>query len=370
MLNLERVYLKKTLFDQLLRMKNRLSIKSMDVKHGALASSIYLDADLIRRFEEFIIGVQNLLEQYARDIVDKYRQVLTQQDIHRRTPLHYGAMSKYTNCYKTLEALLTMDIDLVNGGNGVDSFVHLFWQVQDLDCPEDARFDPRKYKNVLAEFQHLLSPSDFKRIKSEFRANAKALLTEALNIQDNNYHTPLHISSFFGDFKASRLFTRYGAATASEANSVPPLQVSKDKFSRDVLQTLNEAAVLSNKKELEYLVNCGENIDARSSIANQAPIHKAVLSGKTENDKTATLEAIFGSNADINITDSNGWTALHHAAYNGDYRSVESLLKQGAKINAFSNQFKTPLHLAASQNHPDIVEKLIQTGANLEAQDE
>ena len=45
-----------------------------------------------------------------------------------------------------------MDIDLVNGGNGVENFVHLFWQVQDLDCPEDARFDPRKYKNVLAEF--------------------------------------------------------------------------------------------------------------------------------------------------------------------------------------------------------------------------
>ena len=86
--------------------------------------------------------------------------------------------------------------------------------------------------------------------------------------------------------------------------------------------------------------------------------------------KATALEAIFGSNADINITDSNGWTASHHAAYNGDYRSVESLLKQGAKINAFSNQFKTPLHLAASQNHPDIVEKLIQTGANLEAQDE
>ena len=62
MLNLERVYLKKTLFDQLLRMKNHHSIKSMDVKHGALASSIYLDAGLIRRFEEFIIGVQNLLE--------------------------------------------------------------------------------------------------------------------------------------------------------------------------------------------------------------------------------------------------------------------------------------------------------------------
>ena len=347
-------------------MKNQYRLKSMDVKHGSLVSSIYHDADLTRRFEEFIIGVQNLLEQYARDIIDKYRQVLTQQDIHRRTPIHYGAMSKFTNCYKTLEALLTMDLDLINGGVGVDAFVHLFWQVQDLDCPEDARFDPRKYKNVLNEFQHLLAPADYRRIKGEFRTNAKALLVEALNIQDCNYHTPLHISSFFGDFKASRLFTKHGAATASEANSVPPLEVSKDKFSRDVLQSLNEAAVLSNKKDLQYLVNCGENIDMRSSIANQAPIHKAVLSGKTEKEKADTLDAIFGSNANINITDSNGWTALHHAAYNGDLQSVEALLKAirartestttdpekkekifQDKINAYSNQFKTALHLAA-----------------------
>ena len=33
----------------------------------------------------------------------------------RRNPIHYAAMNKYTKCYKTLEALLKIDIDVVEG---------------------------------------------------------------------------------------------------------------------------------------------------------------------------------------------------------------------------------------------------------------
>lgn len=98
-------------------------------------------------------------------------------------------------------------------------------------------------------------------------------------MQDVNYHTPLHISSYYGDFKSSRLFTTLGANTASAATAEAPLEVGKDKFSRGVLQSLNGAANTANVKDLEYLVNCGEDIDGRSSIVGQAPIHKAVLSG-------------------------------------------------------------------------------------------
>jgi len=78
----------------------------------------------------------------------------------------------------------------------------------------------------------------------------------------------LHISSYFGDFKSSRLFTNLGASTTSPASTETPLEVAK---------------------------------------------------------KLLILEAIFKSNADINNIDSNGWTALHHAAYLGDLNSVNLL---------------------------------------------
>ena len=73
LLNLERVYLKKTLFDQLIREKNKYRFKNMDIKHGHLTSSVFHDAETIKRHEEFNIRVFNLFEQYAKDIVERYR---------------------------------------------------------------------------------------------------------------------------------------------------------------------------------------------------------------------------------------------------------------------------------------------------------
>lgn len=41
----------------------------------------------------------------------------------------------------------------------------------------------------------------------------------------------------------------------------------------------------------------------------------------------------------MNNMDSNGWTALHHAAYNGDHESASILIRDGgANVNAYSNQ--------------------------------
>ena len=73
LLNIERIYLKKTLFDQLLKEKNRFRFKNMDIKHGHLVSAIFHDSNTVKRHEDFNIVVYNLFEQYARDIVDRYR---------------------------------------------------------------------------------------------------------------------------------------------------------------------------------------------------------------------------------------------------------------------------------------------------------
>jgi hypothetical protein len=90
-------------------------------------------------------------------------------------------MSKYTKCYKSLEAMLSIDLDSAPANA---DFLHLFFQIQVLENGEESKFDPRKYKNVLAEFEHLLSPADYKRIVKEFHHQVKLLLKEVLNSQD------------------------------------------------------------------------------------------------------------------------------------------------------------------------------------------
>ena len=67
----------------------------------------------------------------------------------------------------------------------------------------------------------------------------------------------------------------------------------------------------------------------------EAPIHKAVLSQDIR--KKSALQAIIDCKADMDILDSNGWTALHHAAYNGDFESADILLANGAKVDEYSN---------------------------------
>ena len=49
----------------------------------------------------------------------------------------------------------------------------------------------------------------------KFKQEVKSLIKDALNQQDNNAHTPLHIASYFGDFKASRLMVDHGAESVS-----------------------------------------------------------------------------------------------------------------------------------------------------------
>lgn len=128
-----------------------------------------------------------------------------------------------------------------------------------------------------------------------------------------------------------------GAEPSSAAFVERPLNVSKDKFTRNVLQNLNKAAGQANDIDIKYLVNCGSKIDNRQSIFGEAPIHKAVLSD--EGNKEKTLKAIIEDcNANVNNMDSNGWSALHHAAYIGDVSSATVLIESGAKVNAYSNQ--------------------------------
>ena len=164
---------------------------------------------------------------------------------------------------------------------------------------------PRKYRGILAEFKHLLSPKDYDAIVKDFRLSARSLLKEVLDAQDANYHSPLHVASYFGDFKASRYMVKLGADPNSPAFAERPLEVGKDKFVRGVLQNLNEAAYQANVKDLKHLVNCGNKIDNKLSIFGEAPIHKAVLSGMKEAQKSLALHTIIESKANMDNMDSN-----------------------------------------------------------------
>ena len=53
LLNLERMFLKKVMYDQLSKEKSRFRMKTMEIKHGELLKTVSHDADTIKRHREF-----------------------------------------------------------------------------------------------------------------------------------------------------------------------------------------------------------------------------------------------------------------------------------------------------------------------------
>jgi ankyrin repeat protein len=70
----------------------------------------------------------------------------------------------------------------------------------------------------------------------EFKQQVKVgLLRKALNTPDKNGHTPLHIASYFGDFKSQKFMVDLGAVSNPKNCEQRPLEIGKDKFARGVL---------------------------------------------------------------------------------------------------------------------------------------
>jgi len=141
-------------------------MKTMDIKHGSLVKTVQHAADTIKRHSEFDARLVSLLEQYSADIVQRYREILTQQDmIQKRNPLHFAAMNKAVHSQKTLEALLKIDFETVPGW---DNFIKLHDQLQGFE-ESDEHFDPRKSEPILKQFRELLEPKVYKSVVRDFK---------------------------------------------------------------------------------------------------------------------------------------------------------------------------------------------------------
>lgn len=112
-----------------------------------------------------------------------------------------------------MEALLHIDLDMCQG---YDQFLRYFQDLQMVENEDDRKFDARKYNNILTEFKHLMSKREYNLILKDFKQNAKTLIKQTLETQNLNNQSPLHVASYFGDFKATRHMVNLGADATSD----------------------------------------------------------------------------------------------------------------------------------------------------------
>ncbi|KAL3967309.1 pre-rRNA-processing protein IPI3 [Sarotherodon galilaeus] len=100
------------------------------------------------------------------------------------------------------------------------------------------------------------------------------------------------------------------------------------------------------------------NINYQDSDGFSA-LHHAALTGTIE-----LLSLLLEAQATVDIKDINGMRPLHYAAWQGKADSVLLLLRAGASVNSPSNDGQIPLHLSAQYGHYEVSEMLLQHQSN------
>jgi len=166
------------------------------------------------------------------------------------------------------------------------------------------------------------------------------------------------------------------------------------------LSALFYAAFYGHDMIIDYLVNCGGNINEKN-LTGVTPLGKAVESARP--DAMRTVKCLLKHRADPNIADCNGNTplikavkignielvkclightttdvnkcnlekntALHEATFKGNKELVDGLIAAGADVNKQNSARKAPLHRAVAANHLIIVKTLLDNGASVNLQD-
>ncbi|XP_063759584.1 caskin-2-like isoform X3 [Eleginops maclovinus] len=136
---------------------------------------------------------------------------------------------------------------------------------------------------------------------------------------------------------------------------------------QDLLQAVKSGDLLSTQKLLSKLkANRNKllgstkrlNVNYQDSDGFSA-LHHAALTGTTE-----LLAALLEAQASVDVKDSNGMRPLHYAAWQGKADSVLMLLRAAASVNGVSLDGHIPLHLAAQYGHYQVSEMLLQHQSN------
>ena len=99
---------------------------------------------------------------------------------------------------------------------------------------------------------------------------------------------------------------------------------------------------------------------ATAATPPDSPVADAAMRGDLDE-----VRELLRSGADVNAPQSDGLTALHWAADNGDASLAGVLIYAGANLAPLTrNDAYTPMHMAARGGHAEVIEQLLEAGAD------
>ena len=127
------------------------------------------------------------------------------------------------------------------------------------------------------------------------------------------------------------------------------------------------AAWEGDVETLRRLLASGESPDViPDNYLDRTPLHCLCLRN-SGGDRAACFELLRYAGANLEASDSIGYTPLHCAANSASVELVSLLVQARVNVDATTNHGVTALHLAARRGAPECVEVLMAAGADLDA---
>ena len=133
-------------------------------------------------------------------------------------------------------------------------------------------------------------------------------------------------------------------------------QISKDNFIK--------AARNGNAQVIQDYINSEADLDVHQPYGWTA-LHWASGKGETE-----CVRLLIQAGANLNVQYGTGKTALHYASWSGYTKCVKLLIAAGSDLNVQTKDGQTALHLASREGKTEYVKLLVGAGADRNVQDE
>jgi ankyrin repeat protein len=200
-------------------------------------------------------------------------------------------------------------------------------------------------------------------------ASLDALLTEnpALAKSRTSHHvSPLMLSCYYKKPEVTTLLLKYlgdinlfEASAAGKFDVVAHLVYSHPEainfYAEDGFTPLGLACYFGQYEIARYLVLKGADVNLPSNNGFSVyPLHSAAAGNYTQ-----IARMLIENNAQVNVKQQAGATALHSAAQNGNIDLLILLLEHGADVNIRMEGGKLPADLAREKGFVEIAEALV-----------
>jgi hypothetical protein len=152
-----------------------------------------------------------------------------------------------------------------------------------------------------------------------------------------------------------------GSSGKNSASNTIDAVTTTTKTLEDVMLDTWDNGADANLAELLLMLN-SNNINTKTKLDKWTAL--MIISGlKCDGDAAAIRTLIQDCKADIMMTDNDGWTCLHWAAFHNSLSAATELYHHTALLSVKDNEGKTPLDIAQQEKNSSIVD-LLQTVMN------